>query len=128
MSKMQNQPEPFFTDGQIEVRSAPGGKTVVYGYAARFNVRSRVLTTSKGVEFVEEIKPGAFDNTDFSDLVCYFNHEGRDFLASVPNLRYGSDATGLYYEYDHDPMDPVHVSALRRKQRRDAKGSSFKLP
>lgn len=120
--------EPFFTEGTIEVRSVEGGKTVVYGYAALFNVRSRVLTTSKGVQFVEEIKPGAFDNTDFSDLVCFFNHEGRDFLASEPNLRYGTDQRGLWYEYDHDPQDPTHVSALRRIQRRDAKGSSFQFP
>lgn len=125
---MQNQHEPFYTPGTLEVRSVEGGKTVVYGYAALFNTRSRVLTTSKGVQFVEEIKPGAFDNTDFSDLVCFFNHEGRDFLAAEPNLRYGVDARGLWYEYDHDPADPTHVSALRRIQRRDAKGSSFQFP
>lgn len=119
--------EPFFTEGELEVRSAEGGKTVVYGYAALFNVRSRTLTTKKGVKFVEEIKPGAFDSTDFSDAVCFFNHEGRDFLAAIPNLRYGVDQRGLWYEYDHDPADPTHVSALRRIQRRDAKGSSFQF-
>lgn len=120
--------EPFYTEGELEVRSAEGGKTTVYGYAALFNVRSRTLTTRKGVKFVEEILPGAFDGTDFSDAVCYFNHEGRDFLAAIPNLRFGTDERGLWYEYDHDPADPVHVSALRRIQRRDAKGSSFQFP
>lgn len=120
--------EPFFTEGELEVRSAEGGKTTVYGYAALFNTRSRTLTTKKGAKFVEEILPGAFDNTDFSDAVCFFNHEGRDFLAAQPNLRYGVDQRGLWYEYDHDPADPVHVSALRRIQRRDAKGSSFQFP
>ncbi len=120
--------EPFFTEGGIEVRSTEGGKTVVYGYAALFNVRSRTLTTKNGVKFVEQIEPGAFDNTDFSDAVCFFNHEGRDFLTAVPNLRYGVDNRGLWYEYDHDQNDPTHVTALRRIQRGDAKGSSFQFP
>lgn len=129
MSQIQNlEHEPFFTETAPEVRSVEGGKTVVYGYAALFNTRSRTLTTKKGVRFVEEILPGAFDGTDFSDAVCFFNHEGRDFLASIPNLRFGTDERGLWYEYDHDPADPVHVSALRRIERRDAKGSSFQFP
>ncbi len=52
MEKMQNlelNNEPFYTEGELEVRSAEGGKTTVYGYAALFNVRSRTLTTKKGV-------------------------------------------------------------------------------
>ena len=128
MNQNLNQNEPFFTEGELEVRSIDGGKTTVYGYAALFNTRSRTLTTKKGSKFVEEILPGAFDNTDFSDAVSYFNHEGRDFLAAQPNLRFGVDQRGLWYEYDHDPADPTHISVLRRIQRRDAKGSSFQFP
>lgn len=126
LNLLQN--EPFFTEGVLEVRSGEGGRTVVGGYAALFNTRSRTLTTSKGQKFVEIIKPGAFDGTDFSDAVCYFDHEARDFLATVPNLRFSVDARGLHYEYDHDPEDPAHIAALRRIKRGDAKGSSFQFP
>ncbi len=125
---LSQNPEPFFTEGCPEIRSTDGGKTVVYGYAALYNTRSRQMTTKKGVKFVEEIMPGAFDSTDFSEVRCLMNHEYRDFLASEPNLRYGMDSRGLWYEYDHDPGDPTHVAALRRIQRRDAKGSSFQFP
>jgi len=120
--------DPFFTDSEPEIRSIEGGKTTVFGYAAKFNLHSRELTTKKGMKFTESIAPGAFDDTDFSDVQCCFNHDERQFLASEPSLRYGVDATGLYYEYEHDPGDPTHVTALRRIQRRDAKGSSFQFP
>lgn len=120
--------DPFFTESEPEIRSIEGGKTTVFGYAAKFNLHSRELTTKKGMKFTESIAPGAFDGTDFSDAQCCFNHDERQFLASEPSLRYGVDATGLYYEYEHDPGDPIHVTALRRIQRRDAKGSSFQFP
>lgn len=117
--------EPFFTDEAPEIRSVEGGKQVVYGYAALFNVRSRTLMTKKGQKFVEVILPGAFNETDFSDVRCHFDHV--DFLAAEPTLRYGVDARGLWYEFDYDKEDPSHRSAYRRIQRRDAKGSSFQF-
>lgn len=127
MQSPTHNPKPdtdlFFCDGEPEVRSTEGGGIVVAGYAALFNSRSRVMRTQKGVQFTESIAPGAFDNTDFSDAFCCFDH--RDFLASEPTLRFGVDARGLHYEYDHDPNDPVHVTALQRIRRRNAKGSSF---
>jgi HK97 family phage prohead protease len=128
MSNQRKNLDPFFTESEIEIRSIEGGKTVVSGYAAKFNTQSRTLTTAKGVKFIESIAPGAFDGTDFSDVQCCFDHDTRQFLASEPNLRYGVDAVGLHYEYDHDEQDPEHRKALRRIQRRDAKGSSFQFP
>jgi len=127
-TQMQIDNEPFYTDGCPEIRSIEGGGTVVYGYAALYNVRSLELVTKKGVKFVEEILPGAFDGTDFRNLKCFFDHDRRDFLASEPTLRYGVDERGLWYEYDHDPADPTHMTALRRIQRRNAQGSSFQFP
>lgn len=119
--------DPFFCDELPEVRSIEdGGGLRVFGYWAVFNKESRVLSTPKGTKFREKILPGAFDNTDFSDVVSMFDH--RDYLASEPNLRYGVDGHGAWYEYDHDPEDPTHVTALRRIQRREAKGSSFQFP
>ena len=116
---------PFFCGEKVEIRSIEGdsAKVVVRGYAALFGVRSRVIKTESGQSFVEEIMPGAFDNTDFSDVQARFNH--KLFLAVVPTLRYGVDERGLWYEYDHDDQDPDHVGTFRKIQRGDAKGSSF---
>lgn len=99
------------------------GGIVIRGYAALFNTRSREMRTWQGKRFVEEIMPGAFDGADFGDMVCQFQHSR--FICGVPTLRYGVDARGLWYEYDHDPADPDHVAVLRKIQRGDAKGSSF---
>lgn len=131
---MQNQNprldrSPFYCEENVEVRSLDGagmndsGRLVVRGYAALFNTRSREMKSFKGRRFVEEIAPGAFDNADFKDTECRFQHTR--FLAAPPTLRMGVDARGLWYEYDHDPEDPDHVSVLRKIQRGDAKGSSF---
>jgi phage head maturation protease len=117
--------EPFFTEGTVEFRSVEGGKQYFYGYAALFNVRSRTLTTKKGVKFVEQILLGAFDSTDFSDLRSHFDHQ--DFLATEPTLQYGVDERGLWYQVEYDAEDPVHRSAMRRIVRLDAKGSSFQF-
>lgn len=128
MSNLRSNLDPFFTESEPEIRSIEGGKTIVFGYAAKFDVRSREMMTKKGVRFTESVAPGAFDGTDFSDVMCCYNHDERQFLASDPTLKFGVDAVGLHYEYEHDPNDPVHVTALRRIQRRNAKGSSFQFP
>ena len=115
----------FFIDGEVEVRAGEGGKQTVFGYAALYGKRSREMRTAKGVKFVEEIMPGAFDNTDFSDLEARFNH--KVFLAAAPTLQTGTDARGLWYSYQHDNADPDHISTLRKIQRGDIKGSSFEF-
>ena len=120
--------DPFFTDDTPEIRSIEGGGMTVRGYWAKFNVRSRQMTTKKGVKFTESIAPGAFDTTDFSDVECCFDHDSRQFLASDPTLKYGVDDTGAWYEYDHDPTDPIHQTVVRRIQRRNVKGASFQFP
>lgn len=118
----RNQQPKFFCDDEVQVRSTEGGVQVVSGYAAVFSSPSRLITERKR-QYTEEIAPGAFDQTDFSDVYCCFDH--KEFLASDPTLRFRVDARGLYYEYDHDPEDPAHVSALQKIKRRNAKGSSF---
>lgn len=120
--------DPFFTDGEPELRSVEGGGLVVRGYWAKFNARSRVMTTKKGVKFTESIAPGAFDNTDFSDVECCYNHDERQFLASDPTLRHGVDSVGAWYEFDQDSTDPIHQTVVRRIQRRNVKGASFQFP
>lgn len=130
MSNKRNHQNPdsdlLFFDGDVEVRSLPndGGK-VIFGYWAKYGVRSNELRTRKGVRFVEEILPGAFDKTDFSDLESRFNHE--NILAAPPTLKVGLDSVGGWYEIPVDPSDPDHMSALRKIERKDAKGSSFEF-
>lgn len=118
----KNNADELFFDGEVQVRSTDGGAQVVSGYAAVFSSPSRLITENKR-QYTEEIAPGALDGTDFSDAYCCFNH--REFLASDPTLRFRVDTRGLYYEYDHDPLDPAHVSALQKIKRGNAKGSSF---
>ena len=38
-------------------------------------------------------------------------------LCRAPTLRIRVDNVGLYYEYQHDPLDPDHVGVLRKIQR-----------
>lgn len=120
--------EVLYSDVAPEIRSLDGGGRVVFGYWAIYNSRSREMRTAKGVRFTESISPGAFDQTDFSDVCCCFDHSEAQFLASEPTLRHGVDSRGAWYEYDHDPSDPVHVTALQRIVRGNAKGSSFQFP
>lgn len=117
--------DPFYCEEPVEVRSAPDGKRKIFGYAALFGVRSREMRTAKGVVFVEEILPGAFDDCDFSDMDCKYDHAV--LLSSSRNYRYGVDERGLWYETDYDPMDPDHVSVMRKIQRGDVRGSSFEF-
>ncbi len=128
MSNLQHSlgSDPFFCDSTPEIRSVEGGGEKIFGYWAVFNRMSREMLTKKGMKFVEQILPGAFDNTDFSDLESRFNHV--DYLSSAPSLRYGVDDQGAWFEYDHDPQDPAHQAVYRRIQRREVKGSSFQFP
>jgi len=120
--------DPFFTDGEPELRSIDGGGLVVRGYWAKFNSRSRVMTTAKGVKFTESIAPGAFDTTDFSEVECCYDHDERQFLASDPTLKHGVDSVGAFYEFPYDPSDPIHQTVVRRIQRGEVRGASFQFP
>lgn len=118
--------EPLFCAGDVEIRSNPAGDgKIIFGYYALFNERSREMRTNKGVRFVEVIKPGAFDKTDFSDVEARFDHTR--LLAAPPTLKHGRDSRGAWYSIDYDPLDPDHVSVLRKIERGDTKGSSFQF-
>ena len=131
MSQKQNNqsrtPErpPMYFDAPIEVRAAQqaGGPIRIFGYSALFNVRSREMRTSSGKRFVEVILPGAFDGVNDADCDCRYDHYV--FLSSKGNYRSGVDERGRWYEYDHDPNDPDHVSVLAKIRRGECKGSSF---
>lgn len=112
----------YFDGPEIEIRSAEQGAPVrVFGYSALFNVRSQEMRTNRGKRFVEIILPGAFDNANFSDCECRYDHHL--FISS--RYRSGVDEKGRWFEYDHDPNDPDHVSVLAKIRRGEVRGASF---
>lgn len=125
MKKEANNRSYYINSSLPEVRTVTGsdGSVTVCGYSAIYNSRSRLLRTIGGNSFYEEIAPGAFDDTDFSDMLCNFDHV--TMLCRAPTLRIRVDNVGLYYEYQHDPLDPDHVGVLRKIQRGDVTGCSF---
>lgn len=109
--------------GNVETRQV-GGKTVVSGYAAVFNVPSSNLGG-----FVERIAATTFNKTlaDRAPVRCYRNHNVDQVLASITaqTLRLAVDGTGLHYEYD----SPSGISYARDLEisieRGDCSTSSF---
>ena len=78
----------------IERRESENGEKIVEGYATTFNQPYELFRDAWGGEtyiFVEQVDPNAFDNTDMSDVIMQYNHEGRVF-ARTNNGTLGLDA------------------------------------
>lgn len=90
---MENRLAPKKTAAPEVVR-AKKGKTIVRGYAAKFDV-----LYSLG-EFDECVGRGAFNNADMTDIVCLFNHNPDEILGRTTGgtLKVGVDSIGLFYE------------------------------
>ena len=119
------------TKKQIEHRTSKGefrvasdsGKNTIYGYAAKYGVRSSDLGG-----WVEVIAPGAFDASLATnpDVVGLFNHDQSAILGrtSAGTMRISSDDTGLSYEID-PPDTQVARDLMTSMQRGDVFQSSF---
>lgn len=84
-----------FTLGGFERRDAGDGEKVVEGYATVFN-QPYELFSYDGYTVLEQIDARAFDETDLSDVIMQYNHEGRVFARVGNNtLEVGPDNTGL---------------------------------
>ena len=86
----------------MEVREASeeNGKMLVRGYATVFDEPYELWRYS-GTVFKEVIKRGAFDETDMSDVIFQYNHEGRVFARTSNNtLDLKQDDKGLLIEAD----------------------------
>lgn len=86
----------------MEVREASedNGKMLVRGYATVFD-EPYELWRYGGTVFKEVIKRGAFDETDMSDVIFQYNHEGRVFARTSNNtLDLKQDDKGLLIEAD----------------------------
>lgn len=90
------------TVSNLEIRTEDG-KTVLAGYAARFN------TLSDGMWFIEKIAPGAFAKTlgENNSIKALWNHNTDFPIASTDSgtLKLSEDDLGLRFE-----MSPINTS------------------
>lgn len=98
-------------------------KTVVRGYAAKFNTLSENLGG-----FRETIAEGAFDAALQDDVRALLNHDSNKVLGrtTAGTLRMGVDEVGLWYEYD-DPGTSYSRDLLISMERGDVNQSSFQF-
>ena len=83
---------------QMEVRALEDqgeGRYIVVGYATTFN-EPYTLYSEPGYRFDEVVDPAAFDDTDMSDVIMQFDHQGRVFARkSNDTLQLEVDDHGL---------------------------------
>ena len=82
----------------IEVRDPEEGteeRKIVVGYASTFN-EPYMLYQGEGWELWETVDPTAFDNTDMTDVIMQYDHQGRVFARkSNDTLQLEADDHGL---------------------------------
>lgn len=87
----------------IEIRQPEEGeeeRKVVNGYASTFDEPYQ-LYKGEGWELWEVVDREAFDETDMSDVIMQYNHEGRVFARTRNNtLKVAPDDKGLFIEAD----------------------------
>jgi len=75
-------------------------RMIVNGYASTFN-EPYTLYEDDDLVYREQVDASAFDNTDMSDVIMQYNHEGRVFARITNNtLRVQPDDQGLFIEAD----------------------------
>lgn len=94
-----------YRDMTMEIRTAeneeaPDNRKVVTGYASTFN-EPYTLFEDDSWRFNEVVDARAFDNTDMSDVIMQYDHEGRVFARMSNNtLTVIPDEKGLLIEAD----------------------------
>lgn len=94
-----------YRDMTMEIRTAeneeaPEERKVVTGYASTFN-EPYTLFENDDWRFNEVVDARAFDNTDMSDVIMQYDHEGRVFARMSNNtLTVTPDEKGLLIEAD----------------------------
>lgn len=87
----------------IEVRDPEEGteeRKIVVGYASTFN-EPYMLHKDDGWELWETVDPTAFDETDMSDVIMQYDHQGRVFARTRNNtLAVTPNDKGLFIEAD----------------------------
>ena len=94
-----------YRDMTMEIRTAeneevPDERKMVTGYASTFN-EPYTLFEDDSWRFNEVVDARAFDNTDMSDVIMQYDHEGRVFARMSNNtLTVTPDEKGLLIEAD----------------------------
>ncbi len=118
---MKNSEQRAFT-GTLEVRQREDGSSVIRGMAAVYDKLSANLGG-----FREIIAPGAFEETDMSDVRGLFNHDSNFVLGRNRSntLRLERASDGLGYEIDVPDTQTIRDLVLAPIQRGDVSQSSF---
>ena len=131
---------------QMEVRAADDGQRIVEGYATTFD-QPYELFREKDMIVTEQVDRNAFAETDMSDVIMQYDHEGRVFarikngtLTITPDehgLRIRADLGGteigrqLYEEINGGYTDKMSfgftVAEDRRERSKDADGNTILL-
>lgn len=83
----------------LEVREAEDADYMVSGYATTFNEPYTLYGIGDGKVVKEQVSRNAFDNTDRSDTIMQFDHEGVVFARlSNETLKLTVDDHGLFVE------------------------------
>ncbi len=83
-----------------EEREAQADTMMVEGYASTFN-QPYTLYEDDGLVYREQVDAHAFDNTDTSDVIMQYDHQGRVFARTKNGtLTIKPDDAGLYIEAD----------------------------
>lgn len=89
---------------RIEHRAGENGEKIVEGYATTFNQPYELFRDSYAGEtviFMEQVDPNAFADTDMTDVIMQYNHEGRVFArTSNGTLGLDPDMNGLHIRAD----------------------------
>ena len=95
--------ETRFTTNDILVRSGENKEVLIYGYAALYNNRSKLLIEG-GKTFYEIIRNGAFIEglANSRDIIMSLDHDRYKLLARTKSgtLILRSDEKGLYFEFN----------------------------
>lgn len=93
-----------FDVSRFERRAEDNGEKVVEGYATTFNQPYelwRDVWDGNVYVVMEQVDARAFDNTDMTDVIMQYNHEGRVFARTGNNtLALDPDAHGLHIRAD----------------------------
>ena len=108
--------------GRIEIRQNDDGSSTMHGVAAVFDSLSENLGG-----FREIIKPGAFDDTDMSDVRGLFNHDRNIILGRTVSdtLQVRQNDDGLVYDVDLPGTQLVRDMVIEPIKRGDVSESSF---
>lgn len=108
--------------GIVEIRERDDGGAIIRGMAAVYDKLSENLGG-----FREVIAPGAFEDTDVSDVRGLFNHDSNFVLGRTKSetLRLTRTREGLEYEIDVPNTQTVRDLVLEPIKRGDVDQSSF---